>query len=78
MQLFLLGSIFNTPEFKPWYDKSFHHVVRAHNELEARELAKEEAGNEGEAVWLDKNKTWCEVLSPDGDVEHIVVDFRAA
>ena len=78
MQLFRLGSISNTPEFEPWYDKSFHHVVRARNELEARRLAKEEAGDEGEDVWLDKNKTWCEVLSPDGDVEHIVVDFRAA
>ena len=77
MQLFLLGPISNTPEFEPWYEKSFRHVVRAHNETEARVLAKTKAGAEGD-VWSDKNKTWCEVLSPEGDVGHIVVDFRAA
>jgi hypothetical protein len=76
----------------PWtppFDKVLRLVARAPNELEARQLARGVAGNEGRGiyqafglaedeiatdVWLDASYTSCEELHADGDPDVIVVD----
>jgi len=78
MKLFILKNIDGAEEFKPWYDKSFGHIVRAANETNARLLASKEAGDEGKKAWLSNKVTSCDVLSVEGDEKSIICDFRAA
>ena len=51
MKLWLLRHIAGRPEWEPWYDKAFGHVVRAETEQQARELAAEAAGAEAPWDW---------------------------
>jgi len=36
----------------PWFDKVFGFVIRAKNEIEARKIAQENAGEEDPSAWL--------------------------
>ncbi len=73
--LFLLLPIKN---WEPWYDKAFGFVVRASSELHARQIASDEAGDEGKDVWLDAAKTRCEVIDPNGPPLVLCRDFASA
>ena len=73
--LFLIKPIEN---WEPWYDKVFGFVVRASSEVHARQVASEQAGNEGKDVWLDATKTRCEVIDPNGPPEVLCRDFASA
>ena len=75
MQLYILRPI---RFWSPWYDKAFGFVVRATSESEARKVASEGAGDEGNAVWLDPEKTTCYILNTEGPSEIIIRDFAAA
>jgi len=62
----------------PWFDKVFSFVVEAKTEREARDLAAEDAGDEGDDAWLlEKYSTCTEIgLSKAYAEERIVVrDF---
>lgn len=61
----------------PWYDKAFGFVVRAESEADARALANEEHGDEGDA-WLDPALSKCVELTADGEPGVVLRDFAAA
>lgn len=44
------------------YDVAVGFVVAAETELDARVLASERSGDEGEEPWLDATKSTCEVI----------------
>ena len=77
----------NNP-WDPWYDKAFGFVVRAEDELEARKLAAEHAGDEAPSTWfasdsdfnpwLDSNYSRCLELTGEGEAGVILRDFAAA
>ena len=73
--LFLLEPI---EHWDPWYDKAFGFVVRASSEVYARQLAAEQAGDEGKDVWLDPAKTRCQAIDPNGPPEVFCRDFASA
>lgn len=62
----------------PWFDKAFGFVVRAKNENEARIRAQEQAGDEGDAVWLSSEFSTCTELTADGEPAVVIRDFAAA
>lgn len=62
----------------PWYDKAFGFVVRAETEQQARELAQEDCGDEGEQAWADQALSTCEPLSDQGSAGVIIRDFASA
>lgn len=68
----------------PWYNRVFGFVVRADNEQEARKFANSEGGAETSEfkghgdVWLDPNKTTCEILSSEGEKGIILKDFASS
>lgn len=75
--------------WKPWYDKVFGFVVRAEDELRARQIADDNAGNENHTfdenghylerhLWLDEKYSACVELSSGGEEELIIRDFHAA
>ena len=70
-----------TPKVKwdPWYDKAFGFVIRAKTEVKARELASENAGDEGKEVWMNVGITTCIPLNQTGPEEKVIlIDFHAA
>ncbi len=73
--LFLIKPI---EDWEPWYDKAFGFVVRASSEVHARQVAAEEAGDEGPDVWLDAAKTRCEVIDSNGPPCVLCRDFASA
>lgn len=68
----------NSDPWSPWYDKMFGVIVRAESEKRAREMAAEEAGDEGTEAWLDANVSSCKPLTADGDESVVLRDFHAA
>ena len=79
MKLYILRPLNkDVREFNPWYDKNFGYVIRAKNKKSARKLAEINAGDEGEDVWLDNEKTSCEILESEGTTELIMIDCRMA
>jgi hypothetical protein len=75
MQLYSLVPI---QPWEPWYDKAFGFVIRAASEQDARQMASENAGDEGPDVWLDHTKTTCTLLTTDGEWCVICRDFARA
>jgi hypothetical protein len=73
--LFLLEPI---EDWEPWYDKAFGFVIRASTEVDARQLASQNAGDEGKDVWLDAAKTRCQVIDPNGPPNVLCRDFASA
>jgi hypothetical protein len=65
-------------DWDPWYDKVFGFVVRASSPVEAREMAANECGDEGAAVWLDPENTTCEELLAEGESVVILRDCASA
>lgn len=61
----------------PGYDEASGFVVRASSESQARRLAVEQAGDEGDAVWLDPSQARCEVIDKTGPAEVLLRDFNA-
>ena len=55
------------------YDTVSGFVISALNELEARILASEEAGDEGKEVWLDHNITDCTTIDKVSDNAYIIL-----
>ena len=78
MKLFILRPKENTEEWIPWYDKCFGHIVCASNEIDARQMASNKAGDEGEEAWLDENISTCEELKATKAAEYIMRDFASA
>lgn len=88
MKLWLLRPVDVLPDsdnpWSPWYDKVFGFVVRAETEDTARLIAHEHSGNEtghyGKVFdpWLSEKYSTCVELSPDGNQEMIICDFRSA
>ena len=78
MKLFLLRAKRGHPTWEPWYDKAFGFVVRATDENEARLLASDNAGDEGQDAWIDANASTCVELTADGPSEMILQDFARA
>ena len=81
LMLFLLRPIEDWEphvDLMPWTDSfcACGFVVRASGELHARQIASEQAGDEGRDVWLDHTKTRCEAIDPNGQPEILCSDFR--
>jgi hypothetical protein len=53
-------------------------VIRAKSELAARELAAEQAGDEGPDAWLSALTASCVELHTEGDAEAIMQDYNPA
>ncbi len=64
--------------WSPWFDKYFGFVVRATSEESARELAANEARDEGRMAWLSSEYSSCIELLPEGNPEMIIGDYYAA
>jgi len=71
--------------WEPWYDKSAGYVIRAETEMDARQLADANAGDENHddkdnprRPWLDSKYSTCVLLTSDGMVGVILRDFMAA
>ena len=92
MKLWLLRHIAGRPEWEPWYDRAFGHVVRAETEQQARELAAEAAGAEApwdwdrdplgkkrkHNPWLDAAASTCVELTTGGAAEVVMTDLHSA
>lgn len=78
MKLWLLRPREGQAAWERWYDKAFGFVVRAKTEAEARKLAGENCGDEGDACWLDSAQSTCEELTRKGKSCVIIQDFHAA
>ncbi len=83
MKLYLLKAREDLPDnetnnpWKPWYDKSFGFVIRASNELSARQFAHENAGEENNHAtpWLCNKYSTCVELLPEGKAGVILKRF---
>lgn len=87
MKLWILKNLHNR-----WYDTQNEIVVRAEDEEQARKIADENHGYEGNdwdsddygdgwqipsnGFWLDPTKASCEQLTEDGEAGVIVRDYR--
>ena len=60
-----------------WYDENIAHIIRAESEEKARALAAEDACDEGENMWLNKDETTCSEIDKTGDEEIILTSFRS-
>ena len=81
MKLWLLRPAKDLPAgnpWDPWYDKSFGFVVRADTETAARVMARDEAGDEGGASWMDLAKSTCTELLPAGEPGVVIQDYARA
>lgn len=75
MKLYLLRPV------KPWepgYDKAAGFIVRAKTARQARDLASNDAGDEGPGVWLNPKDTTCEIVTAAGAISVLIRDFHAA
>lgn len=65
----------------PWrgsYDMAFGFVVCASDEVAARQMASEQAGDEGKSTWLDSNLSKCVELTASAELEGVIMrDFNA-
>lgn len=64
--------------WEKWYDKAFGFVVRAETENEARRMAQEQSGDEGDTAWLSSEFSTCTELTADGEAAVVIRDFAAA
>ena len=81
MNLWLLLPIDGSGPWTPWYDKCFGLVIRAETEIQARQIAMENSGNETDRykdVWINSNYSTCQILTADGEPGLIIRDFSAA
>lgn len=58
------------------YDTTQSQVVRANSEEEARRLANQSCGDEGQ-IWENPDEVSCELLDPNGPAEVILTDYKA-
>lgn len=56
----------------PWYDKSFGFIVSAHDQETARNIAAENAGDEGKVAWLTEHASTCTELIA-GDIAGLIM-----
>jgi hypothetical protein len=59
------------------YDVACGFVVRAATEERARQIASENARDEGREVWRSPARSKCEEIAQDGDEEIVLRDFNA-
>ena len=78
MKIYILRPKEECGKWDCWYDKSFGHIVRAIDETQARSLASNESGDEGKEAWLSETYSSCDILTVEGNQEHIMEDFRQA
>ena len=78
MNLYILEATLGAPAFNPWYDKTFAQLIFAKNEDEARKIATEESGDEGDHVWGDATQTTCAILTTPTEPKVVIVDRRAS
>lgn len=87
LRLWLLTARGDLPEtenpWKPWYDKNCGFVIRAADEVRARQLADREAkyGDETRQfsdAWTNPKYSTCVELSSVGTEDVILVDHRSA
>ena len=83
------GLVVGDYPWSPWYDKAFGFVVRAETEVEARQFAHDNAGDENSGMflgkqtaatrqpWLDPKYSTCVKLTADGEPGVILRDFAA-
>ena len=58
------------------YDANYGFVIRAENEVAARDLANSQASDEGK-IWDDPAASSCELLDHDGSRGIVLTDFNA-
>ena len=58
------------------YDECAAKLIRAKTEFQAREIANKNIGDES-AMWTDKDKVRCVVITSKGEPEIILADFNA-
>lgn len=89
MKLWILRPVETQLKFDPWlpwYDKSFGFVIRAKTEIEARNIAHDNGGDENYMryqdndikPWLDSNYSTCLELTKKGETGLIMLDFHSA
>lgn len=64
----------------PWrlvYDRAHGFIIEAETEGQARIIASENKGDEGEDAWLNPKWSYCIELKPDGNPGVIMCDFHA-
>ncbi len=59
------------------WDEYLGFVIRATSEESARYMASQSAADEGRAVWLDPEKTRCEVVPELGEEGIVLASFQA-
>lgn len=59
------------------YDEAHGMVVRASSIPHARLIASRSAGDEGATTWLDKERSSCLRLIPEGKEGLVLLDFNA-
>lgn len=62
-KIWLLVPCTDEGPWEPWYDRCFGFVIRAETEEQARHIASEDAGKEGEDAWLDAALSVCYELT---------------
>ncbi len=78
MKIFLLECIPDTEPWKPAYDRVHSFVIRAENEMHAREIASRNRGDEGPVAWLNPEFSTCNEILPTGKASVIASDFWQA
>jgi hypothetical protein len=74
MKFWLLRPIPNASKAFDQWDTVQGFVIRAKTEQEARLIANNSHGDEGEMAWLDDTITLCRALSTVGKAEIILID----
>ena len=64
--------------WEPWYDKNFGFVIRAKNEASARQIAADNASDEGKDAWLKAEFSDCRILTAVGESGVVETNFAAA
>lgn len=59
------------------YDCAYGFVIRAPTAIQARTIASENAGDEGNDAWLNNHVTSCIKLESNGPTDIILRDFNA-
>ena len=70
------------PTWTPWYDKAQGFVIFAETEMDARNFASAQAGDEGGVAWLDEEQSMIldlgAMIEDTTDAGVIMVDFASA
>jgi len=83
LKLYILRPVDGDPLWSPWYDKAFGFVVAARDEVTARVIAQNDAGDEagyhGEnPAWTDATHSTCVELVPPSESGVVMKDFASA